>query len=104
MTDEVVVECDLDEPPEKVWRALTTPELVDAWLAPAEVGADYEMVESDPGKRVSWRWTEGEPPRESTVTFVVGRTAEGGSHLRLVHSAPAKAATRMQLERLRWAA
>ena len=62
------------------------------------------MVESDPGRSVRWRWTEGEPPRESIVTVVVGRTAEGGSHLRLVHSAPARAATRMQLEGLKWAA
>ena len=29
---EVVVECELDASPEKVWRALTVPELVAEWL------------------------------------------------------------------------
>lgn len=30
--DSLVFECDLDEPPEKVWRALTEPQLLEAWL------------------------------------------------------------------------
>lgn len=31
-SDSLVFECDLDEPPEKVWRALTEPRLLEAWL------------------------------------------------------------------------
>ncbi|HEV2271682.1 MAG TPA: SRPBCC domain-containing protein [Steroidobacteraceae bacterium] len=31
--DSLVFECDIDEPPEKVWRALTEPRLLEAWLA-----------------------------------------------------------------------
>lgn len=30
--DSLVFECDLEEPPEKVWRALTEPQLLDEWL------------------------------------------------------------------------
>lgn len=30
--DSLVFECDIDEPPEKVWRALTEPRLLEAWL------------------------------------------------------------------------
>lgn len=31
--DSLVFECDFEEPPEKVWRALTEPQLLEAWLA-----------------------------------------------------------------------
>ncbi|HZT05085.1 MAG TPA: SRPBCC domain-containing protein [Steroidobacteraceae bacterium] len=31
-SDSLVFECDLAEPPEKVWRALTEPALLEAWL------------------------------------------------------------------------
>jgi len=31
-SDSLVFECDFDEPPEKVWRALTEPRLLEAWL------------------------------------------------------------------------
>ena len=33
-TESIVVECELDEPREKVWRALTVPEIVAEWLMP----------------------------------------------------------------------
>ena len=39
---EVVVECGLDASPEKVWRALTIPELAADWL-----GAAYEPASRD---------------------------------------------------------
>lgn len=31
-SDSLVFECDFEEPPEKVWRALTEPRLLEAWL------------------------------------------------------------------------
>lgn len=31
-SESLVFECDFDEPPEKVWRALTEPRLLEAWL------------------------------------------------------------------------
>jgi uncharacterized protein YndB with AHSA1/START domain len=34
---EIVTECDLPDPPEKVWRALTVPELLAAWLMPNDI-------------------------------------------------------------------
>ena len=33
-SESIVVECELDEPREKVWRALTVPEIVAEWLMP----------------------------------------------------------------------
>jgi ATP-dependent Clp protease, protease subunit len=36
-TDPVVVECDLPDPPEKVWRALTEAHLLAAWLMPNDL-------------------------------------------------------------------
>lgn len=103
----VVVDCDLDEPPEKVWRALTTPELMAAWLAEgdikAEVGHRFELqpqaggpdapvecevLEADPGARLRFSWRERDEagdPVDSEVTFVLTPTINGGTRLRLVH-------------------
>ena len=38
-SDSLVFECDFDEPPEKVWRALTEPRLLESWLATGERSA-----------------------------------------------------------------
>lgn len=35
-SDSLVFECDFEEPPEKVWRALTEPRLLDKWLTADE--------------------------------------------------------------------
>jgi uncharacterized protein YndB with AHSA1/START domain len=44
-SDAVVLDCDLPEPRDKVWRALTEKELLAAWLLPndirPEVGAKF---------------------------------------------------------------
>jgi uncharacterized protein YndB with AHSA1/START domain len=101
----LVLDYDLDEAPEKVWRALTRPELVAAWLGPndmtPEVGrrfalaptpdkpVDCEILEAEPERRLSWRWREADGQGgtvDSTVTFEVTPTPLGGSHLRLIHS------------------
>lgn len=39
-SDSLVFECDFDEPPEKVWRALTEPQLLEAWLTSESSLAD----------------------------------------------------------------
>ena len=102
---DIVLDYELDEAPEKVWRALTRPELVAAWLGPndieAEVGrrfsleptpgkpVDCEVLEADPERRLSYLWREADERGgavDSTVTFEVTPTPLGGSHLRLVHS------------------
>lgn len=42
--DSLVFECDFEEPPEKVWRALTEPRLLEAWLtAPAHPKTDAQI-------------------------------------------------------------
>jgi uncharacterized protein YndB with AHSA1/START domain len=102
-TEEVVVDCDLDEPPEKVWRALTTPELLAAWLAEGDVKAEVghrfalkpqagpvecEVLEADPERRLRLAWRERDEAGdlvESEVSFVLTPTITGGTRLRLVH-------------------
>jgi uncharacterized protein YndB with AHSA1/START domain len=81
----VVVECDLDASPDKVWRALTEPELVDAWLGPDEAGVEIgEIHETAPGRELTYGWRDIDGGRHSLVTFTLSET-EDGSHLRIVH-------------------
>jgi uncharacterized protein YndB with AHSA1/START domain len=87
--DKVVLDCDLDAPPEKVWRALTEPHLLAAWLTDG-AKVDCEVLAVEPGRQVSYSWREasdqpGEAARETIVTFAGSETASGGAHLRLVH-------------------
>ena len=109
--ESIVVECNLAEPPAQVWRALTEPELLSAWLMPndirPEVGARFtfqadaeagggpiecEVLAVEPLRllRYSWRAESGnrdaaDRALDSTVTFVLAETPDGGTHLRLVH-------------------
>jgi uncharacterized protein YndB with AHSA1/START domain len=75
----LVYEFDLDAPPEKVWRAIATPELREAWLGEPEGGA-AEVVRSEPGAELDLLW----PTREgqSLVSFEI-RDGEAGSTTRL---------------------
>ena len=87
--DEVMLECELDAAPEKVWRALTVPELADSWLnlADGEDGATYEVVEALPHSRVRYAWRDGSRgPRESTVTIDLSPLPDGGTRFRLRHT------------------
>jgi len=101
-TDVMVFECDFDEPPEKVWRALTERELLDAWIATDDSGTpekrgstEYEVLAAEPHRLLRYgcrdRDSEGtgaaaDQVLESTVTFELSRGPAGGTHLRLVHS------------------
>ena len=91
----VVVERELPHPPEKIWRALTEPHLIGAWLMPADfapvVGhrfdfrADWGRVDCvvravEPGRTLSYTW-DAEALR-SVVTFTLAPTA-GGTRLRV---------------------
>jgi len=107
--DALVSECDLDEPPEKVWRALTDPRLLARWLMPndirAEVGRRFtlragpeaggdiacEVLAVEPHRLLRVSWRAGEPDGrtrtlDTVVTFELSRTTTGGTHLRVVHS------------------
>jgi uncharacterized protein YndB with AHSA1/START domain len=87
--DAVVTECDLPEAPETVWKALTAPELLAAWLPEA---VNCEILAAEPDRLLCYRWRPGEGdqdavgrPVESVVTFELTGTADGGTHLRVDH-------------------
>jgi uncharacterized protein YndB with AHSA1/START domain len=81
----VELEFDLDDPPHKVWRAVTIPELRDRWL-PKEALADPDAIAVTPGQEVRYRLRDDSPPfLESTVTFTITPNAMGGTCLRIVH-------------------
>jgi uncharacterized protein YndB with AHSA1/START domain len=114
--DALIIDCELDEPPEKVWRALTVPELLAAWLMPNDIrpqaGArfrfagdaatgdiDCEVLAADPHRLLRLRWRSPADDRaghdlDSEVAFELDRTAAGGTHLRVIHSGFARAASR----------
>ncbi|RWN34322.1 MAG: SRPBCC domain-containing protein [Mesorhizobium sp.] len=104
--DALEFEYELAEPPEKVWRALTVPELLAAWMMPNDISPEIgnrfafagtrapiecEILDAEPEKllRYSWREQPGDAarqgPLDSTVTFTLARTVSGGTHLRIVH-------------------
>ena len=102
----IAFECDLPEAPEKVWRALTTPEIVSAWLMPTDLQPDAgtkfgfrdpaatdasiecEVLEVEPERSIRFSWRDAEARRDgldSTVTFEIAATETGGTHLTIVH-------------------
>ena len=109
-SDSLVFECDLEEPPEKVWRALTEPELLQAWLQEVEPArTDYEILTAEPHRTLRYRWRDresgaadsGDREVHSVVTVELAPGEVGGTHLRLTHgefrvvsAAPSKARVR----------
>lgn len=99
VSDAMVFECELPEPRDKVWRALTQKELLAAWLVPndirPEVGAKFqlepatecEILQADPGRTLRWRQREPADACfvESVVSFELADLPGGGTHLRVVH-------------------
>jgi len=84
-TVDLVLEYELDAPPEKVWRAISTPDLREKWL-PGDALADGEPVFADPGAEVRYRLRAEEPPfLESVVSFRIRPTPGGGTRLTIVH-------------------
>jgi uncharacterized protein YndB with AHSA1/START domain len=94
-TRTVTVERDIPFPPEKIWRALTQPHLIEEWLMKNDfslkVGhkfqlrgdwgaADCEVLEIDPNKSLTYTWNA--MGLESTVTFTLTKTGTG-THLRM---------------------
>jgi uncharacterized protein YndB with AHSA1/START domain len=96
-SDSLVFECDLEEPPEKVWRALTEPELLEAWLDRNESretdSTDYEILSAEPHRLLRYRWRDrdsgsgnnGAREVDSVVTVELAPGRAGGTHLRLTH-------------------
>jgi uncharacterized protein YndB with AHSA1/START domain len=98
----VVVERDIPHPPEKLWRALTQPHLIEEWLmkndfAPSlghrfnlrgEWGGvlDCEVLAVEPNKTLSYSWNfahdDAAYALQSVVTFTLTPTPTG-THLRM---------------------
>ena len=94
----VVVEREIPFPPEKIWRALTQPHLIEEWLMKNDfkpvVGhsfnlrADWGVVDCrvqavEPNKTLSYTW--GAYGLESVVTWTLTPTSTG-THLRMAQS------------------
>lgn len=91
----IELEYDLDAPPQKVWRAISNPELREAWL-PGQDLADPEPTAVTPGREVRYALRESMPPfLESTVTFTIVPNGSGGTSLRIIHELDSARVARM---------
>lgn len=104
-TRSVVVEREFAFPPEKLWRALTQPHLIEEWLMKNDfkpvVGhsfnlrgewggvLDCEVLAVDPSRTLSYTWNfANDDPAfslKSVVTFMLTPTSRG-THLRMEQS------------------
>ena len=97
-TRTVVVEREISHPPEKLWRALTQPHLIEAWLMKndfvplvdhrfslrADWGAvDCQVLAVEPQKTLSYSWAAY--GLESVVVWTLTPTSTG-THLRMEQS------------------
>ena len=97
-TRSVIIERDLPYKPEKIWRALTQPHLIEAWLMKndfmpvmghrfelrAEWGAvGCEVTTVEPNRTLAYTWAAY--GLESVVTWTLSPTATG-THLRMEQS------------------
>ena len=85
--DGLIFEAELEAAPEKVWRALATPEIREAWLGEPEAGP-AEVSRADPPSRLDLVW----PTREgdTLVSFEVEPVEGGGAHITITHRAVAR--------------
>jgi uncharacterized protein YndB with AHSA1/START domain len=104
-TRSVVVEREVPFPPEKLWRALTQPHLIEEWLMKNDfkplVGhrfnlrgdwggvLDCEVLAVEPNKTLSYTWNfthdDAAYNLKSVVTFTLTKTSTG-THLRMEQS------------------
>lgn len=101
-TRAVVIERDIPHPPEKLWRALTQPHLMEEWLMKNDFAPvvghrfnlrgdwggvlDCEVLEVEPNKALSYTWNyehdDAAYALQSVVTFTLTPTP-AGTHLRM---------------------
>jgi uncharacterized protein YndB with AHSA1/START domain len=97
-TRSVVLERELPHPPEKVWRALTQPHLIEAWLMKNDFASsmghrfkltgdwgsvDCEVTQLEPNKALAYSWSA--MGLGTVVEFSLTPTS-GGTHLRVEQS------------------
>ena len=97
-TKSVVIERELPHQPEKVWRALTQPDLIQEWLMKNDFqpavdhrftlsgdwgAAECRVVAMEPHKTLSYTWSAF--GLESLVTWTLTPN-ENGTHLRMEQS------------------
>jgi uncharacterized protein YndB with AHSA1/START domain len=90
-----IVEREMSAPPEKLWRALTQPHLIEEWLMKNDfkptaghkftlsrqpspdinVVIDCEVITVEPNKTLSYRWSAY--GTDTVVTFTLTPTADG---------------------------
>lgn len=89
-TDTLIYECELDAPPEKVLRAVTVPEFLDAWIgvppdADGEGEPSYRIIDETPSSvRYAWRDPQTDRP-DSLVTIELDPAPGGRTFFRLTH-------------------
>jgi uncharacterized protein YndB with AHSA1/START domain len=101
-TRSVVIERDIPHKPEKLWRALTQPHLIQEWLMKNDFTAvvghkfnlrgdwggvlDCEVLEVEPNRKLAYTWNHAHADAaynlQSVVTFTLTPTA-AGTHLRM---------------------
>jgi uncharacterized protein YndB with AHSA1/START domain len=99
----VVVEREIPFPPEKIWRALTQPHLIEEWLMKSDfeptvghrfnlrrnpqpglnIVIDCQVLEVEPHKTLSYTWSAYD--LEGVVTWTLTPTSTG-THLRVEQS------------------
>ena len=104
-TRSVVVERDIAHPPEKPWRALTQPHLIEEWLMKNDFAPrvghrfnlrgdwggvlDCEVLVVEPNRELSYTWNFAHDDAaynlQSVVTFTLTPTSTG-THLRMEQS------------------
>ena len=101
-TKTVVVERDIAHPPEKLWRALTQPHLIEEWLMKNDFSPvvghrfnlrgewggvlDCEVLAIEPPKTLSYTWNFSHDDTAFNLTSVVTFTltpTPSGTHLRM---------------------
>ena len=97
-TRSVVIEREMPYPPEKIWRALTQPHLIEEWLMKNDFkpvvdhrfnlrgdwgAVDCQVLAVEPNKTLSYTWAA--MGLESVVTWTLTPTSTG-THLRMEQS------------------
>ncbi len=81
----IELEYELNEPPQKVWRAISIPEFREHWLPKAAL-ANPEATHVTPDQEIGYRMHDSTAPfLESTVTFRIAPITTGGTSLRIIH-------------------